>query len=157
MVSVSSPTDLYRQGMTHAYFQLRPDENALSTPVIHDLSHVDIEKSRRTALVDDRAASRTSLQTVRTSTTYPPSAGTTTTLTVPADGEDCDTVAAAVVASDAQAVVHAGSPPHRAARCARALRRAGSRGTRIASAAGPAVRVPRRSGPGGGGLGAGCW
>ncbi|MFI1482723.1 bifunctional serine/threonine-protein kinase/ABC transporter substrate-binding protein [Streptomyces sp. NPDC020747] len=130
IVTVSSGDDVYSQTTTRAYFQLRPDENTLSTPFIHYLTHA--EKSRRTALVDDRAANRTSWQIVRTLTAYPPSKGTTTTHAVPADSEDFDTVAAAVLASGAQAVVYAGSSPHRAARCARALEQAGFRGTRMA-------------------------
>ncbi|WP_157881524.1 branched-chain amino acid ABC transporter substrate-binding protein, partial [Streptomyces phaeochromogenes] len=130
IVTVSSGDDAYSQATTRAYFQLRPDENTLSTPFIHYLTNV--EESRRTALIDDRAANRISWQIVRTLTTYPPSKGTTTTHVVPADSEDFDTVAAAVLAADAQAVVYAGSSPHRAARCARALERAGFRGTRMA-------------------------
>ncbi|WP_435862676.1 bifunctional serine/threonine-protein kinase/ABC transporter substrate-binding protein [Streptomyces phaeochromogenes] len=130
IVTVSSGDDAYSQATTRAYFQLRPDENTLSTPFIHYLTHV--ANSRRTALVDDRAASRTSWQIVRTLTEYPPSEGTTTTHVVPADSEDFDTVAAAVLASDAQAVVYAGSSPHRAARCARALEQAGFQGTCMA-------------------------
>ncbi|MFH8463896.1 bifunctional serine/threonine-protein kinase/ABC transporter substrate-binding protein [Streptomyces sp. NPDC017991] len=130
LVSVSSGAALYSTTTTRAYFQLRPDEYALSTPFIHYLTHA--EKSRRTALIDDRAAGRTSWQIVRDVSAYPPSQGTTTTHTVPADSEDFDPVAAAVLAADAQAVVYAGTSPHRAARCARALARAGFRGTRMA-------------------------
>ncbi|MEU5700857.1 bifunctional serine/threonine-protein kinase/ABC transporter substrate-binding protein [Streptomyces aurantiacus] len=130
IVSVSSGDDQYSPTTTRAYFQLRADENTLSTPFIHYLTHV--EKSRRTALVDDRAASRTSWQIVKDLTAIPPSDGTTTAHVVPADSEDFTPVATAVLASDAQAVVYAGSSPHRAARCARALDRAGFRGTRMA-------------------------
>jgi len=130
IVTVSSGDDLYSQATTRAYFQLRPDENALSTSFIHYLTHAD--KSRRTALIDDRAASRTSWQIVKDLATFPPSQGTTTTHVVPADSEDFDTVAAAVLAADAEAVVFGGASPHRAARCARALAQAGFRGTRMA-------------------------
>ncbi|PSM43907.1 serine/threonine protein kinase [Streptomyces dioscori] len=130
LVSVSSGADLFSTTATRAYFHLRPDEYALATPFIHYLTHV--EKSRRTALIDDRAASRTSWQIVKDVSAYPPSQGTTTTHPVPADSEDFDPVAAAVLAADAQAVVYAGTSPHRAARCARALARAGFRGTRMA-------------------------
>ncbi|MGC5563284.1 bifunctional serine/threonine-protein kinase/ABC transporter substrate-binding protein [Streptomyces sp. FR-108] len=131
VMSVSSGTDLYSATTTHAYFQLRPDEYALATPFIHYLTHA--EKSRRTALIDDRAARRASWQIVKDMSAYPPSQGTTTTHTVPADSEDFDAVAAAVLAADAQAVVYAGTSPHRAARCARALAQAGFRGTRMAA------------------------
>ncbi|MFC8666990.1 bifunctional serine/threonine-protein kinase/ABC transporter substrate-binding protein [Streptomyces sp. NPDC057199] len=130
LVTVSSPAELESQSSSRGYFQLRPDENALSTPFIHYLTHTEV--SRRTALVDDRASSRTSWQIVKDLTAFPPSRGTTTTHVVPADSEDFDTVAAAVLAADAQAVVYAGASPHRAARCARALRQAGFRGTRMA-------------------------
>ncbi|WP_326763053.1 bifunctional serine/threonine-protein kinase/ABC transporter substrate-binding protein [Streptomyces phaeochromogenes] len=130
IVTVSSGDDLYSQTNTRAYFQLRPDENALSTPFIHYLTHA--EKSRRTALMDDRAAGRTSWQIVKDLATFPPSGGTTTTHVVPADSEDFDTVAAAVLAADAEAVVFGGTSPHRAARCARALEQAGFKGTRMA-------------------------
>ncbi|MEU9877140.1 bifunctional serine/threonine-protein kinase/ABC transporter substrate-binding protein [Streptomyces phaeochromogenes] len=130
IVTVSSDDDEYSQSTTRAYFQLRPDENTLSTPFIRYLSHT--EKSRRTALIDDRAASRTSWQIVKALAESPPSKGTTTTHAVPADSEDFDTVAAAVLAADAEAVVYGGSSPHRAARCARALEQAGFGGTRMA-------------------------
>ncbi|WP_443060555.1 bifunctional serine/threonine-protein kinase/ABC transporter substrate-binding protein [Streptomyces sp. NBC_00459] len=113
-----------------AFFQLRPDENTLSTPFIHYLTHV--EKSSRTALIDDQAAGRTSWQNVRSLTMYPPAEGTTTTHAVPADSEDFDTVAAAVLAARAEAVVYSGTSPHRAALCARSLVRAGFQGTRMA-------------------------
>nr|WP_308437436.1 bifunctional serine/threonine-protein kinase/ABC transporter substrate-binding protein [Streptomyces lacrimifluminis] len=109
-----------------AFFHLRPDENALTTPFIHYLTHV--EKSTRTALIDDRAASRTSWHIVRSLSTYPPAEGTTTTHVVPADSEDFAPVAAAVLAADAEAVVYGGTSPHRAALCARSLVRAGFRG-----------------------------
>ncbi|WP_443043511.1 bifunctional serine/threonine-protein kinase/ABC transporter substrate-binding protein [Streptomyces sp. NBC_00358] len=130
LVTVSSGSDLYSTTTTRALFQLRPDEDTLSTGFISYLTHT--EKSRRTALIDDRAASRTSWQIVRDLATFPPSNGTTTTHVVPADSQDFDTVAAAVLADKAQAVVYGGSSPHRAARCARALEQAGFRGTRMA-------------------------
>ncbi|MEV0555298.1 bifunctional serine/threonine-protein kinase/ABC transporter substrate-binding protein [Streptomyces sp. NPDC050597] len=130
IVTVSSGDDLYSQITTRAYFQLRPDENALSTPFIHYLTHA--RKSRRTAVIDDRAAGRTSWQIVKDLAAFPPSEGTTTTHAVPAGSEDFDTVAAAVLAADAEAVVYGGSSPHRAALCARALEEAGFRGTRMA-------------------------
>ncbi|MGA6221840.1 bifunctional serine/threonine-protein kinase/ABC transporter substrate-binding protein [Streptomyces umbrinus] len=130
IVTVTSDDDEFSRSTTRAYFQLRPDENTMSTPFIHYLSHT--EKSRRTALVDDRAAARTSWQIVKDLAAFPPSQGTTTTHVVPADSEDFDTVADAVLAADAEAVVYAGTSPHRAARCARALERAGFRGTRMA-------------------------
>ncbi|MEU4616020.1 bifunctional serine/threonine-protein kinase/ABC transporter substrate-binding protein [Streptomyces umbrinus] len=134
IVTVSSGADLYArstiQSTTRAYFQLRPDENALSTPFIHYLTHS--EESRRTALIDDKAAGLTSWQIVKDVAAYPPSEGTTTTHVVPADSKDFDTVAAAVLAADAEAVVYGGSSPHRAARCARALEQAGFGGTRMA-------------------------
>ncbi|MER5474439.1 bifunctional serine/threonine-protein kinase/ABC transporter substrate-binding protein [Streptomyces sp. NPDC002685] len=130
IVTVSSAGDTYSKTGTRSFFQLRPDENSLSTAFIHYLTHT--EKSRRTALVDDRAASRTSWQIVKDLATFPPSNGTTTTHVVPADSEDFDTVAAEVLAAKAQAVVYGGSSPHRAARCARALRQAGFRGARMA-------------------------
>ncbi|WP_419587040.1 bifunctional serine/threonine-protein kinase/ABC transporter substrate-binding protein [Streptomyces sp. Qhu-G9] len=130
IVTVSSGVDPSSESTTRAYFQLRPDENALSTPFIHYLTHT--AKSRRTAVMDDRAASRTSWQIAKDLTTFPPSDGTTTIHTVPADSEDFDTVVAAVLAGKAEAVAYAGSSPHRAARCARALEEAGFRGARMA-------------------------
>lgn len=128
LVTVSAGLDPYAS--TRAYFQLRPDENTLSTPFIHYLTHN--EKSVRTALVDDQAASRVSWQIVQAVAAYPPAEGTTTTHVVPADSEDFDTVAAAVLATGADAVVYGGTSPHRAALCARALARAGFRGPRMA-------------------------
>lgn len=130
IVTVSSGTYGFSKTSTRAFFQLRPDENSLSTAFIHYLTHT--EKSRRTALIDDRAASRTSWQIVKDLATFPPANGTTTTHVVPEDSEDFDTVAAAVLAAKAQAVVYGGASPHRAARCARALEQAGFRGPRLA-------------------------
>ncbi|MER6137171.1 bifunctional serine/threonine-protein kinase/ABC transporter substrate-binding protein [Streptomyces sp. NPDC001815] len=130
VVSVSSGADLHSKTGARAYFQLRPHENALSTPFIHYLTHT--AKSRRTALVDDRAAGLTSWQLVKDLATYAPSNGATTTHTVPADSEDFAAVAAAVLTADADSVVYAGTSPHRAARCARALAEAGFRGARMA-------------------------
>ncbi|MFD3376216.1 MULTISPECIES: bifunctional serine/threonine-protein kinase/ABC transporter substrate-binding protein [unclassified Streptomyces] len=134
VVTVSAGADLYDQSTirstTRAYFQLRPDENALSTPFIHYLTHT--EESRRTALIDDRAAGRTSWHIVKDVAAYPPARGTTTTHVVPADSDDFEPVAAAVLAADADAVVYGGSSPHRAARCARALEQAGFGGPRMA-------------------------
>ncbi|MGW3645041.1 bifunctional serine/threonine-protein kinase/ABC transporter substrate-binding protein [Streptomyces sp. NPDC000878] len=129
-VTVSSGVNVYSKTATRAFFQLRPDEASLSTAFIHYLTHT--EKSRRTALVDDRAASRVSWQIVKDLATYPPSEGTTTTHVVPADSEDFGPVAAAVLASGAEAVVYGGISPSRAARCARELRQAGFRGTCMA-------------------------
>jgi ABC-type branched-subunit amino acid transport system substrate-binding protein len=129
VVTVSSGSDLYSKTTMRALFQLRPGEDALSTGFVSYLTHT--EKSRRTALIDDRAASRTSWQIVKDLATIPPSNGTTTTHVVLADSEDFDTVAAAVLADKAEAVVYGGSSPHRAARCARALEQAGFRGTRM--------------------------
>ena len=129
-VTVSSGVNVYSKTATRAFFQLRPDETSLSTAFIHYLTHT--EKSRRTALVDDRAASRVSWQIVKDLATYPPSEGTTTTHVVPADSEDFGPVAAAVLASGAEAVVYGGVSPSRAARCARELRQAGFRGTCMA-------------------------
>ncbi|UIX35602.1 bifunctional serine/threonine-protein kinase/ABC transporter substrate-binding protein [Streptomyces sp. GQFP] len=128
LVTVSAGLDPYAS--TRAFFQLRPDENTLSTPFIHYLTHS--EKSTRTALIDDQEASRISWQIVKTLTAYPPSDATTTTHVVPADSEDFDTAAAAVLAAEADAVVYGGTSPHRAALCARALAQAGFRGTRMA-------------------------
>ncbi|WP_075028231.1 bifunctional serine/threonine-protein kinase/ABC transporter substrate-binding protein [Streptomyces mirabilis] len=130
MVSVSSATDVYSKTSTRAFFQLRPDEYALSTPFIHYLTHT--EKSRRTALVDDRAAGRISWQIVKDLTMFPPSNGTTTTHVVPADSEDFGPVAAAVLAAEAEAVVYGGVSPHRAARLARAWEPARFKGMRMA-------------------------
>jgi len=129
-VTVSSGVNVYSKTATRAFFQLRPDETSLSTAFIHYLTHT--EKSRRTALVDDRAANRVSWQIVKDLATYPPSEGTTTTHVVPADSEDFGPVAAAVLASGAEAVVYGGVSPSRAARCARELRQAGFRGTCMA-------------------------
>ncbi|MER5899794.1 bifunctional serine/threonine-protein kinase/ABC transporter substrate-binding protein [Streptomyces mirabilis] len=130
LVSVSSATDVYSKVSTRAFFQLRPDEYALSTPFIHYLTHT--AKSRRTALIDDRAAGRISWQIVKDLSMFPPSNGTTTTHVVPADSEDFGPVAAAVLAAGAEAVVYGGVSPHRAARLARALEQARFKGTRMA-------------------------
>ncbi|MEV6498398.1 bifunctional serine/threonine-protein kinase/ABC transporter substrate-binding protein [Streptomyces prunicolor] len=131
LVTVSSGTDAFTAGIDTVFFQLRPDESALSTAFIHYLTHN--AKSLRTAVIDDRAAGRFSWAIVEDLTEWPPSNGTTTSHVVPAASDDFGPAAAAVLAAEAQAVVYAGASPHRAALCARALEQAGFRGTRMAA------------------------
>jgi ABC-type branched-subunit amino acid transport system substrate-binding protein len=131
IVNVSSGTTAYSATTTRAFFQLRPEEDTLSTAFAYYLTHA--EKSHRTAVIDDRAASDTSWQVVKDMNAYPPSGGTTTTHVVPADSDDFGPVAAAVLSAKAQAVVYGGTSPHRAARCALALRQAGFQGARMAT------------------------
>ncbi|WP_329385422.1 bifunctional serine/threonine-protein kinase/ABC transporter substrate-binding protein [Streptomyces sp. NBC_01716] len=131
LVTVSCDSDAVSSVGTKAFFQLRPDGNSLTTGLVDYL--VRARGDRRTVLVDDQAAGRTSQRlVVNLADTLPQGVGTTTTSTVPADSDDFGPVAAAVTSSDADSVVYAGTSPARAARCARALAETGFRGTRLA-------------------------
>ncbi|MGW7354869.1 ABC transporter substrate-binding protein, partial [Streptomyces sp. NPDC054784] len=130
LVSVSCGTDLFNALENPSFFQLRPDENALSTPFVRYL--VRVTGDRRTVVVDDRAAGRTSGRLAASLTDVLPGEDTTTTHSVAAGTDDFGPAAKAVRAADADAVVYAGTSPARAARCARALAHAGFGGTRMA-------------------------
>ncbi|WP_078845484.1 bifunctional serine/threonine-protein kinase/ABC transporter substrate-binding protein [Streptomyces physcomitrii] len=133
LVSVSVDSTRFNATTARAYVQLRPSESALSSGFLRYLSAV--ERSERTALIDDRAATGEEkwslLEEIRQ---LLPAAGglRTSTHQVPADTQDFGPVADSVLASRAQAAVYVGSSPHRAARCARALDLAGFDGTRMA-------------------------
>ena len=131
LVTVSSGTDAFTALLDRVFFQLRPEEGNLSTALIYYLT--DNAKSRRTAVIDDRAAGRLSWEIVKDLTDWPPSEGTTTSHEVPAASADFGPAATAVLAAEAQAVVYAGDSPHRGALCARALEQAGFKGTRMAT------------------------
>ncbi|MGW1502478.1 ABC transporter substrate-binding protein [Streptomyces mirabilis] len=84
---------------------------------------------------------------------FPPSNGPTTTHVVPADSEDFDPVAAAVLAAESEAVVYGGVSPHRVAPFGPRVGTGPIQGHAHGSGTGPADRVPHGGGPGGRGLG----
>ncbi|WP_329265656.1 bifunctional serine/threonine-protein kinase/ABC transporter substrate-binding protein [Streptomyces sp. NBC_01478] len=130
LVTVSAGTDAFTAAIDRVFFQLRPDESVLSTAFIHYLTHN--AKSVRTSVIDDRAAGRLGWEIVKDLTEWPPAEGRTTSHVVPAADADFGPAAAAVLAAGAQGVVYAGASPHRGALCARALERAGFKGTLMA-------------------------
>ncbi|MFI6403269.1 ABC transporter substrate-binding protein [Streptomyces sp. NPDC050548] len=131
LVTVSSGTAAFTAQFDRVFFQLRPEEDTLSTALVYHLTHH--AKSVRTAVIDDRAAGRFSWQIVKDLTAWPPSDGTTTSHQVPAASADFGPATTAAMATGAQAVVYAGDSPHRGARCALALQQAGFKGTRMAT------------------------
>lgn len=129
LVSVSCDSDAVSTSDAKSFFQLRPDGSRLTVGFVDYL--VRARAVRRTVLVDDRAAGRASQRLVlNLADVLPASNATTTTRTVPADSDDFGPVAQA--AKSADSVVYCGTSPHRAARCALALSKAGFRGTRMA-------------------------
>ncbi|MFI9584945.1 bifunctional serine/threonine-protein kinase/ABC transporter substrate-binding protein [Streptomyces sp. NPDC052236] len=128
MVTVSVGDADIRSVPNRADFQLRPDDNVLTTPLIRYLTVVT--KSRRTAVIEDTAAGRAAWEVTKTLTEASPSHGVTSVHPVEAGSEDFGPAVAAALAARAQAVVFGGNSPHRAALCARALNAAGFKGAR---------------------------
>ncbi|MEV0038013.1 branched-chain amino acid ABC transporter substrate-binding protein [Streptomyces sp. NPDC050804] len=127
VVALSPGTDVFTTATNRVLFQLRPNDNILWAPLVRYLT--DVRSARRTAVIDDRASPTASWMTSKNVAATPPSRGSVSTHVVSADSEDFGAVATAVLAKRAQAVVYGGTSPHRAAMCARALRRAGFTGT----------------------------
>ncbi|MFI1396267.1 bifunctional serine/threonine-protein kinase/ABC transporter substrate-binding protein [Streptomyces sp. NPDC020681] len=111
------------------FFQLRPDDNNVATPLVHYLTVVT--PTRRTAIIEDRAAGDFGWELAKSLSETPPSNGTATVHQVPAASEDFGPAVAAAAAAGAQGVIFAGNSPHRAALCARALKEAGFKGSRM--------------------------
>ncbi|WP_416982703.1 bifunctional serine/threonine-protein kinase/ABC transporter substrate-binding protein [Streptomyces sp. T028] len=127
---VSARDDQLSKTSDTAIFQLSPSDVSRTTPVGWYLTHV--EPSRRTAVIDDRAAGRTGWISVRALTEFPPSHdvdGTTTLHTVAAGSDDFRAAVEAAIAAEADALVYTGVSAHRAALCARAVREAGFTGS----------------------------
>ncbi|MGW0710066.1 protein kinase domain-containing protein [Streptomyces sp. NPDC002643] len=101
-------------------------EMAKKMPVLDYLTRV--RPTRRTAVVDDRAAGQTSWDIASDLREFPPDQGKTTVHSVAADENDFRPAADAALAARAQAVVYTGTSPTRAALCARALAAAGFAG-----------------------------
>ncbi|NUK10405.1 ABC transporter substrate-binding protein [Streptomyces lunaelactis] len=129
MLTVSVGTTGISSASRPACFQLRPDDHYLAVPLIHYLTVV--AKSRRTAVIEDRAAGKTGWDLAQSLRESPPTEGVTTVHQVTAGSEDFGPAVAAALAARAQGVVFAGTSPHRAARCARALADAGFTGARL--------------------------
>lgn len=98
-------------------------------PVVLYLTRV--HSTRRTAVIEDQAAGQTAWDISRYIRENPPSEGTATIHPVKADTDDFRPAVAEALATDPQAVVHAGISPSRAASCARALTAAGFTGPRM--------------------------
>ncbi|AWW38754.1 bifunctional serine/threonine-protein kinase/ABC transporter substrate-binding protein [Streptomyces cadmiisoli] len=101
-------------------------------PVLDYLTRVS--RTRRTAVVEDRAAGDTAWDLARDLRATPPNwdiGGTVTVHPAAVDGNGPRGAADAALAARAQAVVYAGTSPDRAAACARALTAAGFDGPRL--------------------------
>ena len=90
-----------------------------------------VHSTRRTAVIEDQAAGETAWDISRYIGEAPPSKGTVTIHRVAAGTDDFRPAVTEALATDAQAVVHAGISPSRAAACARALAAAGFTGPRM--------------------------
>ncbi|MGW3288603.1 bifunctional serine/threonine-protein kinase/ABC transporter substrate-binding protein [Streptomyces sp. NPDC001002] len=90
-----------------------------------------VHSTRRTAVIEDRAAGETAWNISHYISENPPGQGTVTIHTVAAGTSDFRPAVAQALATDPQAVVHAGTSPSRAAACARALAAAGFIGPRM--------------------------
>ncbi|WP_308401260.1 bifunctional serine/threonine-protein kinase/ABC transporter substrate-binding protein [Streptomyces sp. AC512_CC834] len=131
MVTVSARPSLMSLASRQALFQLRANRVDSADGFLRYLGRA--ERTAHTAVVDDRAATDDEdwglveriLQT-------PPTGGRVSVHQVPAGESGLDGAARSVRDSGAQAVVYAGASPARAARCARALRRTGFDGPRMA-------------------------
>jgi ABC-type branched-subunit amino acid transport system substrate-binding protein len=104
-------------------------ETSRKIPVLDYLTRV--RPTRRTAVIDDRAAGETSWDLVSDLRESPPDNGTATVHSVAADGHDFRPAVDAALAARAQAVVYTGTSPTRAALCARALADQGFAGPRM--------------------------
>jgi ABC-type branched-subunit amino acid transport system substrate-binding protein len=134
MATVSVATEEISDAKHGVWFSLRPVGTAAVTlPVIGYLTLATA--SRSTLIVEDLAAPADVRAVVRRLAATPPSEGTAARHAVPADSEDFAPAAEAAVSGGADAVVLVTDDPGRAARCARALRRAGYRGPRLGLAA----------------------
>ncbi|MFD3586079.1 bifunctional serine/threonine-protein kinase/ABC transporter substrate-binding protein [Streptomyces sp. NPDC058683] len=98
-------------------------------PVVLYLTRV--HSTRRTAVIEDQAGGQTAWDISRYIGEDPPSEGTVTIHTVAAGTDDFRPAVTAALATDPQAVIHAGVSPSRAAACARALAAAGFTGPRM--------------------------
>lgn len=108
---------------------LRPTRTAGPPAILRYLNRV--VKPGRSAVVHDLSDADDTLQTVRIITVHKKLDGEATVEEVAVD-EDFTAAAARITARGDDAVVFAGVHPERAASCARALRDAGYRGTRVA-------------------------
>ncbi|MGW4911695.1 bifunctional serine/threonine-protein kinase/ABC transporter substrate-binding protein [Streptomyces sp. NPDC004270] len=98
-------------------------------PVILYLTRV--RSTRRAAVIEDQAGGQTTWDISRYVDENPPSEGTVTIHPVAAGTDDFRPAVTAALATDPQAVIHAGVSPSRAAACARALAAAGFTGPRM--------------------------
>ncbi|MER7186668.1 ABC transporter substrate-binding protein, partial [Streptomyces hyaluromycini] len=109
--------------------ETRTSGSERALPVILYLTRV--HATRRTAVIEDQAAGQTAWDTSQYIREAPPSEGTVTVYPVAAGTDDFRPAVAKALATDPQAVIHAGVSPSRAAACARALAAAGFTGPRM--------------------------
>lgn len=133
VLTVSVSTDRVSSATNRAFFQLSPDDGVLTLAMVHYLTVVT--KADRTAIVEDLAAGKAGWELANSIRATPPSEGVTTVHQVAAASDDFGPAVAAVMAARAQGVVFAGTSPHRAALCARALQAAGFKGASMATGA----------------------
>ncbi|MEU6625310.1 bifunctional serine/threonine-protein kinase/ABC transporter substrate-binding protein [Streptomyces litmocidini] len=121
-------SDLAGQGADQAYFEARTSPDVL---VVAFARWLNEHERRRTAVIEDRAAGRTSWFAARTLKENPPSVddgGVTTSHPLEADSEDFESVVRQALATRPDSLYYAGTSPRRAALCAKALARQGYKG-----------------------------
>ncbi|MFH8625449.1 ABC transporter substrate-binding protein [Streptomyces vietnamensis] len=128
VVASSPESDLAGQGLDQAYFEARASPDVL---VVAFGRWLNEHERRRTAVIEDRAAGRTSWFATKILKENPPSAddgGVTTSHPLEADSEDVDSVVRQALATHPDSLYYAGTSPRRAALCAKALVRQGYKG-----------------------------
>ncbi|MER5767821.1 bifunctional serine/threonine-protein kinase/ABC transporter substrate-binding protein [Streptomyces sp. NPDC001985] len=111
-----------------AYIELRPDDKLLVTPVSW---YFGTRRTRRVAVVDDRAGGASSWNVVRLLREVP-GIGEIGVHAIEADSEDFAALARAALTGRPDGVIYAGNSPSRAALLSRALSERGYRGLRAA-------------------------
>ncbi|WP_225803607.1 bifunctional serine/threonine-protein kinase/ABC transporter substrate-binding protein [Streptomyces sp. NK15101] len=121
-------SDLVGQGAARLYFEARTSPDVLVVAFGRWLSE---HERRRTAVIEDKAAGRTSWFATKIFKENPPSAddgGVTTAHPLEADSEDVESVVRQALATRPDSLYYAGTSPRRAALCAKALARQGYKG-----------------------------
>ncbi|WP_063749667.1 bifunctional serine/threonine-protein kinase/ABC transporter substrate-binding protein [Streptomyces xylophagus] len=104
----------------------RTSDSSQTLPILFYLTKA--RATRRTAIIQDRAAGETAVEISRNLVETPPSGGTVSVHQVAAGTSDFGAAVSQALAAHPQAVVYAGTSPRRAAACARALATAGFTG-----------------------------
>ncbi|MER5789800.1 bifunctional serine/threonine-protein kinase/ABC transporter substrate-binding protein [Streptomyces sp. NPDC001980] len=130
LVSVDADeSGLSTDSLRRTVCETRTSDSERALPLILYLTRV--HSTRRTAVIEDQAAGETAWDISQYIREAPPSEGTVTVHPVAADTDDFRPAVAKALATDPQAVIHAGVSPSRAAAGARALAAAGFTGPRM--------------------------